>query len=208
MSTLAVHVPRSLRARLESLAQEEGVSVEQLIASALAEKVAVLDAEVYFQQRAKRADRAAYDAMLDSAPDVQAHPEGAVRDVRAARGGEERSLPQERRSPFDDAMAAYRAAMEQVGASYDEALLKAVAKGLGPAIYNTDSKLVSCSDPEELKRVKDNFLIKKLGMADSDRLMSGIHAVCEQTKGLKGRKHRAVFYYLLVQHFRDRKSVV
>ncbi|MEM9996534.1 MAG: DUF2853 family protein [Bacteroidota bacterium] len=104
-------------------------------------------------------------------------------------------------SKFDDAMATYKAAMDKIGASYDEALLKAVAKGLGPAIYNKDSKLVSCSDPEELMRVKNNFLVKKLGMADSDGLMDAVHAICEATKDLKSNKHRAVFYYLLVKHY-------
>ncbi|MEM6784388.1 MAG: DUF2853 family protein [Bacteroidota bacterium] len=104
-------------------------------------------------------------------------------------------------SKFDDAMATYKSAMDKIGASYDEALLTAVAKGLGPAIYNNDSKLVSCSDPAELKRVKDNFLVKKLGMADSDDLMDAVNATCEATKDLKSNKYRAVFYYLLVKHY-------
>ncbi|MEO1076247.1 MAG: DUF2853 family protein [Bacteroidota bacterium] len=186
----------------------------------------MLDAETYFHERVQRADRTIYDAMLDNAPDVEAQPGVAVQDILRLRRGEvaasrtdkkraekqvapSKATPvREQSSKFDEAMAAYRAAMEQIGAPYDEALLKAVAKGLGPAIYNSDSKLVSCSDPEELKRVKDNFLVKKLGMADSDRLMSGIHAVCAQTKGLKGRKHRAVFYYLLVKHYSMEEAIV
>ncbi|MEO1479759.1 MAG: hypothetical protein AAFV01_14395, partial [Bacteroidota bacterium] len=134
-----MHVPRSLRARLESLAQEEGVSVEQLIASALTEKVAVLDAEAYFHERVQRADRTTYDAMLDNAPDVEAQPRVAVQDVLRLRRSEvapsradknraekqaasstavasSRAVPvQEQSSKFDDAMAAYRAAMEQIG---------------------------------------------------------------------------------------------
>ena len=49
-----------------------------------------------------------------------------------------------------------------IGVGADEALLTAVAKGLGPSIYNQDSSLVASSDPEELERVRTNFLIGKL----------------------------------------------
>ena len=48
----------------------------------------------------------------------------------------------------------------------DESLLTKVAKGLGPAIYNPDASKVSGSDKKELETVKNNFLIKKLGLPD------------------------------------------
>ena len=81
--------------------------------------------------------------------------------------------------------------------SIDEDLLTKVTKGVGPAIYLKDASLVSCSDQAELDRVKNNFLIKKLGMADGPALDAAIKEVCEAYKGSKN-KHRAVFYYLLV----------
>lgn len=57
MSQLQVQLPESLRRRAEALAQDDGVSLEQFIATALAEKVAVLDAETYLSGRAARGSR-------------------------------------------------------------------------------------------------------------------------------------------------------
>ena len=51
---------------------------------------------------------------------------------------------------FAETLDKYKAEMDSLGISYDEALLSAVAKGLGPAIYNDDSSRVSSSDPDEL----------------------------------------------------------
>ncbi|MFK7971757.1 MAG: DUF2853 family protein [Bacteroidia bacterium] len=106
-------------------------------------------------------------------------------------------------SKFDDAMATYKKSLtEKVGVkSIDEALLTAVAKGLGPSIYNADSSKVSSSDQAELDRVKNNFLIKKLGLSDGPELDAAISEVSEQYGKSNPSKYRAVFYYLLVQKF-------
>jgi hypothetical protein len=83
----------------------------------------------------------------------------------------------------------------------DMALLTKVTIGCGPAIYNPDSSLVAGSDPDEIQRVKTNFLMKKLGLADGPQLVDAINAVLG-TYGLAERnKHRAVVYYMLVKHF-------
>jgi hypothetical protein len=87
-----------------------------------------------------------------------------------------------------------------VGIAADESLLTAVAKGLGPSIYNQDSSLVAASDPEELDRVKTNFLIGKLGLADGPELDAAIAETVATLKGVN-RKLRVVFYYLLVKKF-------
>ncbi len=99
-------------------------------------------------------------------------------------------------SKFDEAVEKYTADLKELGVSFDASLLSAVAKGLGPSIYNADSSRVACSDPEELKRVKQNFLLKKLGLQDGPALDDALKAVCAQYD--KHFKHRAVFYYLLV----------
>ena len=99
-------------------------------------------------------------------------------------------------SKFDEAMDKYRSSLSTM--SFDEELLTKVAKGLGPSIYLADASLVSCTDKEERDRVKNNFLIKKLGCADSPKLDEHINKVCEQMSGIH-HKHRAVFYYLLVK---------
>jgi hypothetical protein len=78
----------------------------------------------------------------------------------------------------------------------------AVTKGLGPSIYNADAETVSGSDPKELETVKNNFLIKKLGLKDSADLDKGIAAVIEQYGKSNRNKYRAVVYYLLTKHFK------
>ena len=74
MSTLNVNIPESLRRRAQSLAQEDGVPLEQFIATALAEKVAVLDADSYIRERAARGSREKFDAVLAKVPDVAPEP--------------------------------------------------------------------------------------------------------------------------------------
>ena len=83
----------------------------------------------------------------------------------------------------------------------DMDLLTKVTIGCGPAIYNADSSTVAGSDPSELETVKKNFLMKKLGMADSPALMEGINAVIETYGKSERNKHRAAIYYMLVKHF-------
>jgi hypothetical protein len=103
-------------------------------------------------------------------------------------------------SKFDEAMEKYRSVLSELKVSYDDALLTKVAKGLGPSIYNADSSLVSGSDQTELDRVKTNFLIKKLGLADSPDLDKAVKDVATEMKAIR-MKPRAVFYYLLVIKF-------
>ncbi len=71
MSTLNVNIPESLRRRAQSLAQDDGVPLDQFIATALAEKVAVLDADSYIRERAVRGSREKFDRVLAKVPDVE-----------------------------------------------------------------------------------------------------------------------------------------
>lgn len=80
-------------------------------------------------------------------------------------------------------------------------LLTKVAVGLGPAIYNLDASKVSGSDEKELETVKNNFLIKKLGLSDSPDLMGAINSVIDKYGQSEKNKHRAVIYYMLAKHF-------
>ncbi len=102
-------------------------------------------------------------------------------------------------SKFNELMADYKAQLSGIGVTADEVLLTAVAKGLGPSIYNKDSAMVSCSDSAERERLKANFLIKKLGMTDSAELDAAIEDVCNQVGSSVRNKYRPVFYYLLVK---------
>ncbi len=103
-------------------------------------------------------------------------------------------------SKFDEAFDKYKKSMDAMGLkNVNEAALKGVAKSLGPSIYLADASLVSCSQEAELDRVKNNFLIKKLGLADSANLDKDIKAVCETMGSSNRSKHRAIFYYLLAE---------
>lgn len=83
----------------------------------------------------------------------------------------------------------------------DLELLSKVTIGCGPAIYSADSETVAASDGAELERVKTNFLIRKLGLADGPKLDEAIAAVIETYGKSERNKYRAVVYYMLVKHF-------
>lgn len=54
MSTLSIQLPDSLYKTLQSLAEQDGVSLDQLIALAVAEKISALTTEGYLQERASQ----------------------------------------------------------------------------------------------------------------------------------------------------------
>lgn len=91
---------------------------------------------------------------------------------------------------------------EKCGVTPDADFLKKVTIGLGPSIYNKDSATVAGSDQSELDRVKQNFLIKKLGLKDSPELDKAIDSVLETYGKSNKTKYRAVVYYLLAKHFK------
>jgi len=70
MSTLSLRLPESLHRRVKELALQEGISINQFIATAVAEKMAALMTEDYLQERARRGSRAKYEAALAQVPAV------------------------------------------------------------------------------------------------------------------------------------------
>lgn len=64
MSTLSVRLPTSIHRQLRELAQKEGVSINQLITTAVAEKMAALLTVDYLQERAGRGSRSRFHAAL------------------------------------------------------------------------------------------------------------------------------------------------
>lgn len=102
----------------------------------------------------------------------------------------------------DDLIAKYADDLKnKCGVTPDMDLLTKVTIGCGPAIYNADASTVAAGQDSELETVKNNFLIKKLGLADAPELMDGINAVIEQYGRSERNKYRAVVYYLLTKHF-------
>jgi hypothetical protein len=105
-------------------------------------------------------------------------------------------------SKRDDLIVKYVADLkDKCGVNPDMDLLTKVAVGLGPSIYNADSSTVSGSDEKELATVKNNYLIKKLGLKDGADLDKGIASVMDTYGQSNRNKYRAVVYYLLCVHF-------
>ncbi|WP_226623973.1 DUF2853 family protein [Alloyangia pacifica] len=90
---------------------------------------------------------------------------------------------------------------DKCGMEPDMDLLTKVTIGCGPSIYDADASTVAASQDHELETVKDNFLVKKLGLEDGPELMDAIHAVIETYGHSERNKYRAVVYYMLVKHF-------
>ena len=74
MSVLSLRLPDSLHRKVRELAAKESVSINQLVATAVAEKMAALLTEEYLEERAQRADPAAFDRILARVPDVAPMP--------------------------------------------------------------------------------------------------------------------------------------
>lgn len=71
MSTLEnIVVPESLLRQVRALAEREGITVEQFVASAMAEKAAAWTTVEYLQQRASRGSREKFLQALSKVPDI------------------------------------------------------------------------------------------------------------------------------------------
>ena len=71
MSSLSLRLPNSLHKQLRELAQRDGVSINQFITIAVAEKVSALTTVDYLDERAKNGTRKKFQAVLDKIPDVE-----------------------------------------------------------------------------------------------------------------------------------------
>ena len=63
-ATYPLRLPRSIKAAVEKMAQSEGISMNQFVATAVAEKLAVLNTAAYFAERNGRADFSAFKRLL------------------------------------------------------------------------------------------------------------------------------------------------
>jgi len=64
ISTYPLRLPRSIRAGVERVSKRDGVSINQFVSIAVAEKLAMLEAETYFTERRARADLEAFDRLM------------------------------------------------------------------------------------------------------------------------------------------------
>ncbi len=105
-------------------------------------------------------------------------------------------------SKLDEKVKKYTEAAEKLNLGLNTNLIRKVTSKLGPSIYNPDAETVSCSDADELARVRDNFLKGKLGLTQpAGDLDAAIAEVCEKMGKSNPRKYRALFYALLAKKF-------
>lgn len=64
MSSISLRLPESLHKQVRELAKREDISINQLIATALAEKMAALMTGEYLAERAARGRRTKFDRVL------------------------------------------------------------------------------------------------------------------------------------------------
>jgi hypothetical protein len=62
--TYPLRLPRSLKDAVERISKEEGTSINQFVATAVAEKVSALETARFFQERKARADFKAFDRIM------------------------------------------------------------------------------------------------------------------------------------------------
>ena len=83
----------------------------------------------------------------------------------------------------------------------DEAAVAGIAKHCGIALQSRDASLVAATDPDELARVRNSFLKKKLALAHPDAELDGaVTDVMHRMAGIHD-KHRVTVYYLLAEKF-------
>ena len=70
MSTLSLRLPNSLHEEVKSLARKEGVSINQFISSAVAEKMSALLTESYLNDRSQRGNKRSFLEAMGKVPDV------------------------------------------------------------------------------------------------------------------------------------------
>ncbi len=69
MSAISLRLPDSLHGRARVLSKRDHVSINQFVATAVAEKISALETEDYLAQRAARASRAKFETALAHVPD-------------------------------------------------------------------------------------------------------------------------------------------
>lgn len=70
MSTISLRLPESLHNKVRELAKAEDVSINQLITTALAEKMSALMTVDYLEERAARGDRPGFERAMGKVKDI------------------------------------------------------------------------------------------------------------------------------------------
>jgi rRNA-processing protein FCF1 len=78
MTTLSVRLPTTVHRELKKLSEHEGISLNALIAIAVAEKLSALETQTILEERSKRGSREKFLAALQAVPNVAPDAEDAL----------------------------------------------------------------------------------------------------------------------------------
>jgi HSP20 family molecular chaperone IbpA len=95
----------------------------------------------------------------------------------------------------------YAANVERYASTVDATAVKGIVKYLGIALHHRDSYLVAARDLEELTRVRDSFMKKKLGLTQTDAELDAALKDVMTTMSGEHNKSRVTVYYLLAEKF-------
>lgn len=82
----------------------------------------------------------------------------------------------------------------------DQELILAITKKLGPSIFNPKFSIVDFSDNDELTNIKDQFLVKKLGLSNTKTLTDDFNKFISELK--LSHINRIVLYAALVKKYK------
>jgi hypothetical protein len=103
---------------------------------------------------------------------------------------------------IDDAIPGLVETAKGIDSKITNATVEAAAKYLGPNLFNKDASLVAYSDKDELARIRENFVKRKLAVPDSNAdIDAAIKSVGEKYGMSVRNKKRAVVYALLMHHY-------
>ena len=71
MTTLTLRLPESTHLKIKELAKRDGISINQFLASAAAEKMSALLTKDYLDEEAKKATREDFDKVMQAVPNVE-----------------------------------------------------------------------------------------------------------------------------------------
>lgn len=81
--TYSLRLPHSIKAEVERLAKQDGISINQFIATAVAEKLSAMRTADFFAERRARADLAAFDRLMQREGGEPPGPDDAVPEETA-----------------------------------------------------------------------------------------------------------------------------
>lgn len=93
----------------------------------------------------------------------------------------------------------YASDIKKYSPNVQQKAVDGIVKFLGIALKSKDASMVSCSSRDELERVRESFLKRRLKMTEDDKALDKrIDDVCAAMKA-DHSKHRVTFYYLLAE---------